>query len=152
MQRAHGDKTARTIKMINKVEGRAGKTQHKGRIRGKMIPQTSLLIYKITADEVLEVGEDRATTLAPEQGPRVLHSAVEMARMYVTMEVLERHSPQLEVKVMHLAGDGALTKVIAIGIEAMKHAPVLKVQLQGIDLAQRTGTPLLEVMESLSSS
>ena len=83
MQRAHGDKTARTIKMINKVEGRAGKTQHKGRIRGKMIPQTSLLIY------VLEVGEDRATTLVLGQGPRVLHSAVEMVRMYVTMEVLE---------------------------------------------------------------
>ena len=54
-----------------------------------MIPQTSLLIYKITADEVLEVGEDRATTLVLGQGPRVLHSVVEMARMYVTMEVLE---------------------------------------------------------------
>ena len=89
MQRAHGDKTARTIKMINKVEGRAGKTQHKGRICGKMIPQTSLLILKITADEVLEVGEDRATTLVLGQDPRALHSAVEMARMYVTMETLE---------------------------------------------------------------
>ena len=55
--------------------------------------------------------------------------------------------PRLETKVMHLAEDEALRKVTAIGIEAMEDAPVLKVQLQGIDLAQRTGTPLLEVME-----
>ena len=63
------------------------------------------------------------------------------------MEVMESHPPHLKVEVMHLAGDGALTKVIAIGIEAMEHAPVLKVQLQGIDLAQWTSTPLWEVME-----
>ena len=50
-----------------------------------MIPQTSLLIYDIT----VEVGEDRATPLVLGQDPRVLHSAAEMVRMYVTMEVLE---------------------------------------------------------------
>ena len=108
--------------MINKVEGRAGRTQQKGRICGTMIPQTSLLIYEITADEALEVGEDRATTLVLGQDPRVLHSGAKMARLHVTMEALE-------IKAMRLAGDGALKKVIAIGIEAMEDAHVPKVQL-----------------------
>ena len=73
--RTHGDKTAHTTRI-----------QHKGRIRGQMIPQTSLLIYQ---DEALEVEEDRATTLVLRRGPRVSHSAVEMERMYATMEIME---------------------------------------------------------------
>ena len=51
-----------------------------------MIPRMSLLIYQ---DEALEVEEDRATSLVLRRGPRVLHSAVEMERMYATMETME---------------------------------------------------------------
>ena len=52
-----------------------------------MSPQMSLLISNISADKVLEVGEDRATTLVLGQELRVLHSEVEMVTLYITMEV-----------------------------------------------------------------
>ena len=47
---------------------------------------------------------------------------------------------------MHLAEDGAQTKVIAIGIERTGLVLVHMEPLQGTDLALWTGTPLLEVM------
>ena len=70
MQRTHGDNTVRITR-----------TQHKR--CGFKIPPTRLLISETIVDEVLEVGEDRATTLVLEKDPRVSRSAVEMARMYV---------------------------------------------------------------------
>ena len=77
MRRALGDK-ARTIK-----------TQHNGRISGKMVPQTNLLLSKITVDEAFEIKEDRATTLVLEEGPRVLRSVVEMVQVCIITEVLK---------------------------------------------------------------
>ena len=52
---------------------------------------------------------------------------------------------------MHLAEDGALTKVIATGIKETDLVLVRMVQLQGTDLAPWTGIPLLGVMEFSSS-
>ena len=57
------------------AEGGAGETQHEEGISGKTI-QTSLPILEITEDEVMEVREDRATTLVLRQGPRVSRSEV----------------------------------------------------------------------------
>ena len=74
MHRTHGDNTVRITK-----------TQHKR--CGFKIPPTRLLISKIIVDEVLEVGEDRATTLVLGQELRVLRSEVEMVTLYITVEV-----------------------------------------------------------------
>ena len=69
--------------------------------------------------------------------------------MYVIKEALISHSHRLNAEAMHPAGDETLTEVITVGVEEMKHALALKVQLQGheIGLVQSTGTHLLEVLE-----
>ena len=70
-----------------------------------------------------------------------------MAQRIFTVESLDYHLPHLGTKAMHLAEDGALTTVIATGIEETDLVLVRMVQLQGTDLAPWTGIPLLEVME-----
>ena len=66
--------------------------------------------------EVLEVGEDRATTLVLGQELKVLHSVVG--------EDQRQSSPQLKIKVTHLVEDEVQIKV-ATGIEAMNHVNAL---------------------------
>ena len=75
-----------------------------------MDPPTSLKTSKIVAIEVLEVGEDGATTLVLGQELKVLHSE----------EGQGQSSQQLEIKVTHLVEDEVQTKVAA-GIEATNH-------------------------------
>ena len=77
-----------------------------------MDPPTSLKTSKIVAIEVLEVGEDGATTLVLGQELKVLHSEVG--------EDQGQSSQQLEIKVTHLVEDEVQTKVAA-GIEATNH-------------------------------
>ena len=82
------------------------KAQHKR--CGRKIPPASPLISVL---EVLEVGEDRATSLVLEQEQRVSHPEVEDTG---------QSSLQPQIKVMHLAGDEAQTKA-TVGAEGMKH-------------------------------
>ena len=78
-----------------------------------MDPPTSLKTSKSIVIEVLEVGEDGATTLVLGQELKVLHSEVGEDR--------GQSSLQLKIKVTHLVEDEVQTKVAA-GIEATKHA------------------------------
>jgi len=73
-----------------------------------------------------------------------------MARSLSTRkEEKEFRSPQLKAKAMRLEGDEAPATAVAIGIEKEDSAPTRVVQIidRGTDLAPKTSTPLLEVME-----
>ena len=66
---------------------------------------------------------------------------------YVTMvEGLTLHSPHLGTKAMRLAEEGALTRIIAIGIVEIDLVLSLR-ELQGTDLVPLIGIPLLGAME-----